>query len=540
MSEHQKNIHIPQKTTNLCSDVKGHLSGAPLPSWIKGVFLINSPGGLFDSKSENVKHWFDGLSLISSFKIDEHGRSTLLTKKHILSGAYQESMKDSKALVKEITSEAPVECVSGRRESRILMKYPSMSLAQIKNQDYKENCNCAIFQFGKSVMATSETAMDRVFSPDTLETGNSIDYSHLVNFKSGRPQQDHYGDVYNIAASYMCGNKYHFIKFACPKDELCHNSDNIPREFKFVATIPSRFTHHLSYFHSFGMTDNFLIFCEQPLTYDTRKLKSCQDQGNSFKDSFEWLSGERNQFYVVDKTSGHNIEINYITDKPYFFFNFVNCYEYGSYIIIDLLAYDGPEILDNMWLSKMRADDFKINDLSSNSNILRFVLPLDFNEENIDLNHDQWNESIAIRQRENITLQPKVVTLHPGMDLPKVNPNFSSRKYRYAYVVGWMNGFNPRNFYVASVIKVDVETGKTMTWKAEDKNAFPSEVVFIPHPSQGSEDDGILISCITYSKDVEKGSYLVFINARNMEEVSRISFEEFVPIGTHSIFFHRS
>ncbi|XP_040571425.1 beta,beta-carotene 15,15'-dioxygenase [Lepeophtheirus salmonis] len=553
-----------------CSDVRGHLSGQQLPTWVQGILLYNGPSGdLYSNNaqdsfvSSSKKHWMDGLSMMSSFKIQENGKFITFTKKNLRSDEYMRehehgssaphaSMKienqphifnkSNDYQVSVYHSQSPLRRTTrrGERASSTSMRsfHRSTSMNDfMMDQEPTDNCNSSFYQFGDLILATNETSFERIVDPDSLATGDLIDMSHLFKMKSVRPLKDHNGDFYNLAASIVTGNKYHFIKFTRPLPEINYNGDNFPTETKFVSTIPSRFPHHIGYFHSFGMTDNYLIFCEQPMAYDVNKLKHNKNQRSSSRDCLEWMAGERNHFYIVDKKTGRNIEINYVTDRSYFFFNFVNCYESRGHIVVDMLTYDGPEIMDSMWVEKLKScPDFYAN--NSNSRLMRFVLPLHYMEQGIDLNFGQWNEATAIRNNNIINIRPKIITCETGMENPKINPFFNFRKYNFTYVVGWMHGLNPRNNFANSITKIDMETGMTTVWKTGDKFEHPSEIVFLPNPSGSSEDDGVIISCVSNSGD-RQGSYLVFLNARNMREIARANFDEPIPFGSHTHFVQR-
>ncbi|QQP40214.1 Betacarotene 15_15'monooxygenase 1 [Caligus rogercresseyi] len=495
-----------------CSNIRGRLSGQQLPMWVQGVLLYNSPCAGWKNSSS---HWMDGLSMMSSFGIHKRGLDISYTKKTLRS---EESNREN-------TTETPVpvdtsegnavsiyEPTTQTRFNGGFKKLPSFE----KNMEIKDNCNSAFYHFGDLVMATHESAFDRVVDPDFLETRDLIDMSHLFCLKSAVPLKDHNGDYYNLAASMVTGNKYHFIKFKRPSSEVIYGSNNFPSETKFVATIPSRFPGHIGYFHTFGMTDNYLIFCEQPLAYQVDKLKRHKSEGKSFRDCLEWIPQERNHFHIVDKKSGRSLEMNYTTDRPYFFFNFVNCYESGGHLVVDIWS--------TMGLNQ--------------SKIMRFVLPLNYTDEGINLNPSQWGDATAIRRNEIINLLPSVLTRDAGMENPRINPYFNFRRYNYTYVVGWIHGMNPKNPYSNAITKIDVESSVMTSWKTDNEDEHPSEIVFVPNPAWTTEDDGILISCVSNARN-GPGSYLVFINARNMQEVARVHFDEAIPFGVHTHFIQR-
>ncbi|CAB4060743.1 BCMO1 [Lepeophtheirus salmonis] len=436
------------KNASTCEEKIGKLTGSALPAWIRGNVLYNGPCGVYDYDNMTVNHWFDGLSVMSLFKIKNDGNEISFTKKLLESETLMLTilnMVDQKGSIKPPSS--------------TFLLHRSPSTDNFTPKDATDNCACNFYQYGNLTMASTETAFDRIIDPDTLETGDLVDMSNLVNIKTGRPLRDHNGDLYNVAASFVAGLKYHFIKFPKPEEGTMYARDYFPSDVKFVATLPTRFPHHLS-------------------------------QGRSFKECLEWMPSENNRFYIIDKSSGRNMEIKYMTDEPFYFLNFINCYE------------------------------------------------CDYQEDSIDLNGGKWKEATAIRSHNTITLHGSVLCDHKGMEHPKVNPNFLFRKYNFSYVVGWMHSLDGDCHFANAVTKIDVETGMTLSWRTDDEYCHPSEVVFVPNPAGTSEDDGVLISCVSNAQDENEG-YIVFISARNMKEIARASFDEAIPYGSHTFYIQK-
>ncbi|XP_040570277.1 beta,beta-carotene 15,15'-dioxygenase [Lepeophtheirus salmonis] len=531
--EQNKNLF---KNSSPCSEVKGYLSGKLLPVWLQGVILYNGPSGIFDLKNMSVNHWRDGLAMLSAFRIEERGKYISLTKKFLRSDAFNEGTDQGKLVRTEFGTPGMTENVSNTNVSSCSSYRSSSSPSTPSNAS--DNCNISFYQYGNLLMATNEGAFDRIVDLDSLETRDTIDMSSMVNFKTGRPLRDHNGDTYNLTSSYTNSNNYHFMKIPRPAENSHFSRDSFMKESKIIATIPSRFPNHLAYNHSFGMTDNYLILCEQPIAYDINKYKSCKTDGKCYKDCLDWMPGELNRFYIVDKVNGQQIQFNYITDKAYFFLNFVNCYEYGNHIVIDILTYDSPDVMNSMYMNKLRDSNVEVTLNESDSRILRFVLPLEAKEQGIDLNHGVWNGATACKEGEKIKLTPRFISKETGSELPVVNPNFKFRKYNFTYVVGWFHGLNSSNSYANAITKVDMQNGETCTWRAGDDCAHPSEAVFVPNPAGISEDDGVLVSCVSNSRDQNRG-YIVFINARNMQEISRAYFDTPIPFGSHTTFIQK-
>jgi hypothetical protein len=55
-----------------------------------------------------------------------------------------------------------------------------------------------------------------------------------------------------------------------------------------LATIPSSWKTNMCYYHSFGMSENYLVFIEQPLIISAMKLVTSQVKGKSMWDCMTW------------------------------------------------------------------------------------------------------------------------------------------------------------------------------------------------------------------------------------------------------------
>jgi len=115
-----------------------------------------------------------------------------------------------------------------------------------------DNCACNVYRVGGLTVASTETCLLRIIDPDTLETGDKMDLSHIVNIASARALKDDKGDVYNLAGTFNSGIKYHFVKFPASSAK---NPVEVLHSASIVATIPSRMKTFFSYYHSFGMTE---------------------------------------------------------------------------------------------------------------------------------------------------------------------------------------------------------------------------------------------------------------------------------------------
>ncbi len=60
-----------------------------------------------------------------------------------------------------------------------------------------------------------------------------------------------------------------------------------------LVTIPSSWKTCITYYHSYAITQNYIVFLEQPLLVNGFKLMTCTPKGKPLKDCFEWHPNEK-------------------------------------------------------------------------------------------------------------------------------------------------------------------------------------------------------------------------------------------------------
>ncbi|XP_040579907.1 beta,beta-carotene 15,15'-dioxygenase-like [Lepeophtheirus salmonis] len=292
---------------------------------------------------------------------------------------------------------------------------------------------------------------------------------------------------------------------------------------KVIGTIPSRFPNHIGFFHAYGMTENYLIFCEQPCGFDVRHFGNNQRLSGDY--GMEYMQGESNYFYIMDKRTGRRLELSYMTDKPYFFYNFVNCYEYDNHVVIDVMGFEGTDFSSSMRSSPSRF----FRERYSSSKIMRFRIPLSTSYRGMELTYSSSScrdSSIMSHGSNRNILRPQYLFCESELMYPCINPNYNSRKYQYTY--GQSGN---------SIIKFDVEKGHTLIWRGENEFWRPFRSMFVPNPSGRYEDDGILITCVSTSRGDCTKNYMIFIDAHSMKEVSCVHLDSPFPMGSSDSFY---
>ena len=69
-------------------------------------------------------------------------------------------------------------------------------------------------------------------------------------------------------------------------------------EAKIVASIPARWTLNPSYYHSFAITDNYIIFAECPVSLPVTKMLTTNITGKTVEQNFSFFPDEPVSYFM--------------------------------------------------------------------------------------------------------------------------------------------------------------------------------------------------------------------------------------------------
>ena len=304
----------------------------------------------------------------------------------------------------------------------------------------------------------------------------------------------------------MCGmnlkykrQHYTILRYRGGKEAV--DSTNICEHAEVIAEIPSSHSLGLSYFHSFGVTENFIIFLEQSLKFSLTSFLTGLISNKSFKDALIMDESFNTRIHIIDKKTGEIRKQKYLTD-PLFLFHHINAYEkkdasnHLTELICDICAYD-PKFFDINalsyagFLTKENTGTKKLHSIGR-----RITIP--FGE----------------KQDKPIYCQIKDINSDLAFELPTINYlRFNGKFYKYFYGVN----YHQRPF---SVVKINVENPSEVWQKSYDRDGeeyLPSEPVFAENPNPQSEDDGVLLVMVLSKKN----DYLSILDAKNLNEIAQ-------------------
>ncbi|XP_067343020.1 beta,beta-carotene 15,15'-dioxygenase isoform X1 [Channa argus] len=415
---------FPKNAVEAPEPSKAEVKGC-IPSWLQGTLLRNGPG-IFSVGDTSYNHWFDGMAIMHSFTF-KHGEMTHRSR-FLRGDTYKANMAANRIAVSEMGT----------------MAYPDPSKSVIVKvvtflnhtvPDFTDNGASNIIKYGNEYHATSETNYIRKIDPVTLDTQDKVDYLKYlpVNLATSHPHYDKEGNAYNIGTSIAEKGKTKYILFKVPavpekdKGKNCHALKNA----RVLCTVPCRSLLTPSYYHSFGMTDNYFIFIEQPFKLDIIRMATAYMRGVNWASCLKFCPEENTLIHLIDRNTGKEVETKYYTGAMVVYHH-INAFEDDGHVIFDVIAYSDNKLYDMFYLKKKTdASDVSF----AKSSYRRFALPVQADKsipsaENLVTL--KYTTATAVKEKEGkLICQAEV--LNEGFDLPRINYDINGKRHRFVY-----------------------------------------------------------------------------------------------------------
>ncbi|XP_070533137.1 beta,beta-carotene 15,15'-dioxygenase-like isoform X1 [Ptychodera flava] len=486
--------------------VKTSISGE-VPKWIDGSLYRNGPG-LFEIGNDKYNHIFDGLSLLHRFNIKD-GQVTYQSR-FLRSDHYNKNMEANRIVCTEFgTLGHPDPCHS-------LFQRVS---ARFKARKSTDNCNVNVMSIKDEMYAMTESPFIWRIDPKTLESVEKVDITEFlaVNMATAHPHYTKDGTHYNMGSSFGKVSKYNIVKID-PADA----GKPFLQKSSIMCSIPAR-GRDPSYYHSFGMTDNYFVYVEQPLHFNVMKIMKATFLGNTFSDCMEYRPENKVRFHVVNSRTGEIHSTEYTADA-FMCFHHVNAYEDDGHIVVDLCAFK-DNVMDTAFVEKMRRGE---STPAMGSQVMRFVLPLTVDKKagiNNLVKLPNTECSARLEEDGSVFCIPERIS-DAALELPHINyASYNGKPYQYTY--GVKGDFS-------QIYKLDLKNKSYNSWGLEDY--LVSEPGFVAAPSAGSEDDGVVLSALISEEPSRKPHLLAILDARDLKEIGRAEINVDMTGSTHGLF----
>ncbi|GAA0673599.1 carotenoid oxygenase family protein [Natronoarchaeum mannanilyticum] len=476
-----------------------------LPEWLSGVLLRNGPGK-FSAGDRTVNHWFDGFALLRRFAIRDGGVE--FASRFLRSDAYERARATGGLRYAEFGT-TPDDGPLGR-------------VRRLLSGELTDNASITVTHRRGEFVAVTEPPRAWAFDPESLRTLDPRRFDDGVD-ATGSTAHRHYdprrGETWGLATRH--GRNAGYV--------LHRRADGSARR-EPVATIE---VDRPAYVHSFALTERYAVVTEPPFVTSPRRLLTA----DTFLDAHEWEPERGTRFFLCERESG-DVVGPYRTD-PFFVFHHANAFEDtdAGELVVDLIAFDDADAVTTFSLPNLRSASPAL----PAGELRRYRLPIAPPDAADGPSADAADvpsagSSQPIRATASETpVEPTPTTLHDGpMAFPTIDyANRNGRAYRYVYGAG--NRRNPPEAFLNRIVKVDVETGRTVTWSEPD--VHPGEPLFVPAPSgrRDEEDDGVLLS-VVLDAAAERSALLV-LDAADLSERARAPLDRPLPFGFHGQFY---
>ncbi|KAL9692872.1 hypothetical protein quinque_012157 [Culex quinquefasciatus] len=536
------NVWLRSCEQEIVEPIAGEVRGV-VPEWLNGSLLRNGPGSL-KVGDMTFNHLFDSSALLHRFNI-ENGHVTYQCR-FLKSDAYKKNKAAQRIVVTEFgTSAAPDPCHTIFHRIAAIFGKPG--------ENVSDNAMISIYPFGDEYFTFTESPIIHRIDPETLETEaklNLSDYVGIVNHTS-HPHVMSDGTVYNLGMSVTkTGPTYTIICFP--------NGEHMFENARIVASVPARWKFHPGYMHTFGITENFFVVVEQPLSVSVPHMLVSQIKNEPMVSSMKWFEKQQTYIYLLDRDTG---ELKHTFHaEPFFYLHIINQYEKDGHVVLDICCYKDPAMLNCMYVDTMK-------NMQQNPDYarmfrgrpLRFVLPLNY-EESLKRSSsvfsaskswtglmkrlsvgDDLDADDSLTLKNLVTLEGMSATAYImpdstifckpellcnlGCETPRIYyEEHLGREYRYFYAISSdVDASNP-----GTLIKVDVLNKTRLTWCEE--NCYPSEPIFVPAPDPQSEDDGVVLAAMVWGRDEENRVGLLVLDGKTFTELARSEFETPGPV----------
>ncbi|KAL1123020.1 hypothetical protein AAG570_002108 [Ranatra chinensis] len=314
-----------------------------IPKWLNGSLLRNGPGSLGVGESK-FQHLFDGSSLIHRFGIRD-GEVTYQCR-----FLQTNTLKKNQAAKRIVISEFGTEGVPDPCHTI----FDKLS-AFFHPQEVSDNCMISIYPFADELYTFSEYPVIHRIDPMTIETLKTVDVSNYVSIvhHTSHPHIMVDGTVYNLGLTVTpTGPKYAIVEFPFTREGEKKPGGDVFGEATVVASVATRWPLHPGYMHTFGVTDNYWVIVEQPMSVSVAAVLATKFTNKATSSNLRWFPEYNTLILIVSKRTGSLVATYYC--EPFFYLHIINQYEEEGYVVLDICVYKDPSMIHCMYIDALK------------------------------------------------------------------------------------------------------------------------------------------------------------------------------------------
>lgn len=521
----------PSALRNVYSSVRETSSAVSLttvgafPPWLDGCLWRNGPGqfevGHADGGETNIRHWFDGISMLHRFSVSK-GKvtySSKLTAPGIVRAAAAVTKNDF-VLGIGIGLQDPCKSLYGRAMTLWRGVSPD------PEGDSVSNVGVTVERIpGLGLMSRTDSATMYRIDEESLEAQEFSSWA-AVEVAAGSEKGRGTSGVMSAAHGEFDASTNEYFNFTSTLGPSAQSTFTVfaVSESGGARTVAD-FSHQSTYMHSLAMTERYVIMILHPARVNSLKLLYY----SSIASSLMFDNDAGTVFYVMRRNGGGMVAR--YTAPSFFQFHTVNAWddENGD-VHIDLCRYGDASILEQLYTENLRS---KSGSFFDSATLHRFTLS---GVRGIAENQEASGSDSPASETVNATplLAARQRELCPeGLELPRINPAYARRPYRYVYGPGVGSSSDGEDGALfARILKIDLESDAVVDWS--QPHVHCSEAIFVADPDGEEEDDGVLLAVCHDA--VQTRSFLLVLDARTLAELARAYTPVTVPAGFHGAF----
>lgn len=444
-----------------------------IPKWLQGTLIRNGPSQ-FNTPTDAVSHWFDGLAMLHAFAFD--AGQVVYSNRFLRTDAYQKMVHENRLDFDGFASD-PCRSIFKRLFTAFFPQAPKLPNADVN-----------VAKFYDAYVALTEVPLPVRFDPDSLATLGALEYTDSLPkdniWNSAHPHLDARNNEYiNYYVDF--GLRSHYVIYRQPQHGL---------ERQILCNIP---VEKPSYMHSFALTEHYVILAEYPFVINPwAPLLS----GKGFIKNYRWEPERGTRLTVVSRETGQ-IVCRPLTE-PFFAFHHINAFELDQKLILDIIAYADANIVTAL----APYGEGMVDPMFPLSQLRRIEIDL------------------------SISSATQQLLLNKPFELPRINERFNGVPYRYAYAADLREALNQE---FRCLYKIDVESRTFHSWS--EQGCCPGEPVFVASPGAQKEDQGVVLAVVI--DQAHLNSFLLVLDAATFKEQARIQVPHLIPMGLHGQFF---
>ena len=290
-----------------------------IPAWLTGSLMRPGPAK-FEAGSQQLRHWFDGLSMLHRFSFND---GQVAYANRFLEGRSYKTAKETGRMSYSEFATDPCRSIFQRVQS-------------IFSPALGDNANINMVKLGERCLALTEPPIAVEFDPDTLAAAG-VGHEAPGMLTTAHPHLDRgTGEMLNYAARLGRRNEYRFYAQA--------PGDAKPR------ILGRRSVREPAYMHSFGLTENWFVLAEFPFVVNPLRLAL---SGRPYIENYRWKPELGTRFTLIDRKTGR--VLGPFEAEPWFAFHHVNAYEEDGDVVADICVYEDNGVIDDLYLDRLRA-----------------------------------------------------------------------------------------------------------------------------------------------------------------------------------------